>query len=124
MLASCSALSLNHELIKLTGLTGHCYTRRRENCLLYPLRTKRFQFSLQCTLQLGHEGKASKNVWITDCVVLPNAKKLALSSADREIGMSSCIFFHLAETKLIPNNRHFEFLCNKRYIFLFHYSIL
>lgn len=36
--------------------------------------------------QLGHEGKASKNVWITDCVVLPNAKKLALSTADREIG--------------------------------------
>lgn len=40
-----------------------------------------------CLFQLGHEGKASKNVWITDCVVLPNVKKLALSTADREIGL-------------------------------------
>ncbi|RMX44515.1 hypothetical protein pdam_00006041, partial [Pocillopora damicornis] len=39
--------------------------------------------------ELGHEGKASKNVWITDCVVLPNVKKLALSTADREIGLCS-----------------------------------
>ncbi|KAK2549406.1 WD repeat-containing protein on Y chromosome [Acropora cervicornis] len=44
----------------------------------------------QKTLSLGHEGKASKNVWITDCVVLPNAKKLALSSADREIAFYDC----------------------------------
>ncbi|KAL9972869.1 hypothetical protein ACROYT_G019251 [Oculina patagonica] len=44
----------------------------------------------QRTLSLGHEGKASKNVWITDCVVLPNAKKLALSTADREIAFYDC----------------------------------
>ncbi|XP_068720558.1 cilia- and flagella-associated protein 337-like [Montipora capricornis] len=44
----------------------------------------------QKTLSLGNEGKASKNVWITDCVVLPNAKKFALSSADREIAFYDC----------------------------------
>lgn len=45
-----------------------------------------FYYDVPYILQLGHEAKASKNVWITDCVVLPNAKKLALSTADREIG--------------------------------------
>ena len=38
---------------------------------------------------LGQEGKASKSIWVTDCVVLPNAKKIAVSSADREIGKTA-----------------------------------
>ena len=52
-----------------------------------------FYYGVPYILQLGHEAKASKNVWITDCVVLPNAKKFALSTADREIGSYQSLDF-------------------------------
>ena len=68
-----------------------------------------FYYDVPYILQLGHEGKASKNVWITDCVVLPNAKKFALSTADREIGsyqFLDCTFVSWSQLLLskVPSN--------------------
>ncbi|EDO38984.1 predicted protein [Nematostella vectensis] len=67
---------------------GRYVTVSREGVLhfwsmdLNPIRT--------ITVSNASEGKASKSVWITDCVVLPNAKKIAVSSADREIAFYDC----------------------------------
>ncbi|KAK3740293.1 hypothetical protein QZH41_018524, partial [Actinostola sp. cb2023] len=49
---------------------------------LHPLRTY--------SLSNGYDSKAQRTMWVTDCVVLPNAKKIAVSSADREIAFYDC----------------------------------